>query len=133
MVLQLLHVPERAMFRSEPPPSWFGNPDNEKKSPPWTAPNWLTSRFHFSFAEWNGGPSSFGALRVLNDDLVQPHRGFGRHPHRNMEIVTYIIDGELAMCCLQPLPAVPLPQPHGWGSAHGGFTNPPRPSRAQAS
>lgn len=34
-------------------------------------------------------------MRVCNDDLVQPHRGFGTHPHSNAEIVTYIIDGEL--------------------------------------
>ena len=101
MVLQLLHVPERSLYKSEPPPAWFGNPENER-STSWTAPNWLTSRFHFSFAEWRGGPSSFGALRVLNDDLVQPHRGFGRHPHRDMEIVTYIIDG--APTCSRALP-----------------------------
>jgi len=93
MVLSLIHVPERGLFKSEPAPSMFGNPANENMDPKWTSTNWLTSRFHFSFAEWNGGPASFGALRVLNDDLVQPHRGFGRHPHRDMEIVTYIIEG----------------------------------------
>ena len=37
----------------------------------------------------------FGVLRVLNDDLVQPHRGFGTHPHHNMEIVTYVVSGKL--------------------------------------
>lgn len=39
---------------------------------------------------------NFGALRVLNDDLVQPKAGFGAHPHRDAEILTYIVDGELA-------------------------------------
>jgi redox-sensitive bicupin YhaK (pirin superfamily) len=53
-------------------------------------------RFHFNFAEYSGGKNNFGVLRVLNDDLVQPDRGFGEHPHANMEICTYIIDGELS-------------------------------------
>ena len=43
----------------------------------------------------SGGRSQFGVLRVLNDDLVQPKRGFGEHGHSNMEIATYVIDGEL--------------------------------------
>jgi hypothetical protein len=37
----------------------------------------------------------FGVLRVMNDDLVQPNRGFGAHPHRDVEICTYIIEGKL--------------------------------------
>eukprot|EP00850_Spirogloea_muscicola_P011448 SM000071S21072 [mRNA] locus=s71:237987:239993:+ [translate_table: standard] len=57
---------------------------------------WLESRFHFSFAEYyNPSNSGFGVLRVLNDDLVKPHAGFGTHPHANMEIVTYVVDGQL--------------------------------------
>jgi len=57
---------------------------------------WLKSRFHFSFAEYyNAKNMQFGVLRVLNDDLVQPKTGFGTHPHQNMEIVSYCIDGEL--------------------------------------
>jgi hypothetical protein len=39
--------------------------------------NWLKSRFHFNFAEYHNGPGQFGVLRVMNDDLVQPKRGFG--------------------------------------------------------
>merc|ERR1712216_814798 len=39
--------------------------------------------------------SNFGVLRVLNDDLVQPARGFGAHPHRNTEICTYVVEGDL--------------------------------------
>jgi len=37
----------------------------------------------------------FGVLHVMNDDLVQPNRGFGAHPHSNMEIITYVVNGEL--------------------------------------
>mmetsp|Transcript_17596 Transcript_17596/g.44463 ORF Transcript_17596/g.44463 Transcript_17596/m.44463 type:complete len:273 (+) Transcript_17596:225-1043(+) len=81
---------------SEPNPAWFGNGANEQ-SPHWTNANWLKSRFHFSFAEYNNPRNSnYGVLRVMNDDLVQPARGFGAHPHREMEIVTYIVNGELS-------------------------------------
>lgn len=60
-------------------------------------PNWwLESRFHFSFAEYyNPNRNDFGSLRVVNDDLVQPNSGFGTHPHRDMEIFTYVVDGNL--------------------------------------
>jgi hypothetical protein len=57
---------------------------------------WLESRFHFSFAEYrNFDNMNFGVLRVLNDDIVHPQSGFGMHPHRDMEIITYIIEGAL--------------------------------------
>ncbi len=57
---------------------------------------WLTSRFHFSFAEYyNPENINFGVLRVLNDDIVQPITGFGTHAHQDMEIVSYCVDGEL--------------------------------------
>eukprot|EP00928_Gymnodinium_smaydae_P083374 TRINITY_DN66612_c0_g1_i1.p1 TRINITY_DN66612_c0_g1~~TRINITY_DN66612_c0_g1_i1.p1 ORF type:complete len:285 (-),score=43.27 TRINITY_DN66612_c0_g1_i1:260-1114(-) len=95
MVLTFLHVPEAQLYKSEPPPEWFGNPGNEANAG-WTNKNWLKSRFHFSFAEYrNPKNSQFGVLRVMNDDLVQGSRGFGTHPHRDMEIVTYIVEGEL--------------------------------------
>jgi len=62
----------------------------------WTNGNWLKSRFHFSFAEYrNYKNTNFGCLRVMNDDLVQGNRGFGMHGHRDVEIVTYIVDGML--------------------------------------
>lgn len=84
------------LFVSEPNPSWFGNPRNLKEDLAWTNANWLKSRFHFSFAEYkNPRNSNFGVLRVMNDDLVQPKRGFGQHPHSDMEIVTYVVDGTL--------------------------------------
>lgn len=57
---------------------------------------WLQSRFHFSFANYyNPKNMHFGVLRVLNDDLIMPNSGFDMHPHENMEIITYIIEGEL--------------------------------------
>lgn len=37
----------------------------------------------------------YGSLRVMNDDIIQPHTGFGTHPHQDMEIITYVIRGEL--------------------------------------
>lgn len=75
---------------------WFGNKANEPSNPQWTNANWLKSRFHFSFAEYNNPRNqNFGVLRVMNDDLVQPNRGFGAHPHRDMEICTYVVDGKL--------------------------------------
>lgn len=57
---------------------------------------WLRSKFHFSFAEYyNPDNINFGVLRVINDDLVEPSTGFDIHPHRNMEIISYVVDGEL--------------------------------------
>jgi len=57
---------------------------------------WLKSRFHFSFAEYqNPQNMNFGMLRVLNDDIVQPGTGFPTHGHRDMEIISYIINGGL--------------------------------------
>lgn len=57
---------------------------------------WLKSRFHFSFAEYrNFSNMNFGVLRVLNDDLVDAREGFGTHPHKNMEIISYVVNGKL--------------------------------------
>lgn len=96
MAARFTTIKESSLFRSEPNPAWFGNEGNPTSRPKgWDAKNWLTSRFHFSFAEWSDGKPNFGVLRVLNDDRVQPARGFGTHPHRDMEIVTYIVEGEL--------------------------------------
>jgi len=57
---------------------------------------WLKSKFHFSFADYyNPNNIQFGVLRVINDDLIQPKTGFDTHPHKDMEILSYIIEGEL--------------------------------------
>ena len=57
---------------------------------------WLNSSFHFSFSEYyNPTNINFGKLRVINDDLIQAKTGFSMHPHNDMEIVTYVIDGKL--------------------------------------
>lgn len=89
-------IPNNRLAVSEPDPRWFGNGPNEPSNEAWTNTNWLKSRFHFSFAEYsNSKNQDYGVLRVMNDDLVQPRRGFGEHPHRNMEIITYIVEGQL--------------------------------------
>ena len=57
---------------------------------------WLDSWHSFSFAEhYDPERLGFRALRVINDDRVQPARGFGSHSHRDMEIITYVLSGEL--------------------------------------
>lgn len=57
---------------------------------------WLSTYWHFSFAEYyDPANMNWGALRVFNDDVIQPGQGFGAHPHRDMEIVTYVLEGEL--------------------------------------
>ncbi|WP_368031222.1 pirin family protein [Arcobacter sp. s6] len=57
---------------------------------------WLESRFHFSFAEYrNPNNMNFGVLRVLNDDIIHANSGFDTHPHSNMEIISYIVNGEI--------------------------------------
>jgi len=88
-------VPQEQLFVSEPNPRMFGNGANTPTKAGWNNENWLKSRFHFNFAEHHEGPSNFGVLRVMNDDLVQPARGFGAHPHRDMEIITFVVNGSL--------------------------------------
>jgi redox-sensitive bicupin YhaK (pirin superfamily) len=58
--------------------------------------DWLQANYSFSFANYyNPGKENFGALRVLNDDVIQGGTGFGEHPHQNMEIITIPLQGSL--------------------------------------
>jgi quercetin 2,3-dioxygenase len=58
---------------------------------------WLQSRFSFSFAEYHDPQHiHFGPLRVINDDYIAPGQGFGMHGHKDMEIVTYVLEGAVA-------------------------------------
>lgn len=57
---------------------------------------WLNARHHFSFARYlNRDRMGFGTLRVINDDRIAAHAGFGAHPHDNMEIITYVRAGAI--------------------------------------
>jgi redox-sensitive bicupin YhaK (pirin superfamily) len=62
-----------------------------------TTTSWLNSRHSFSFGDhYDPGNTHHGVLLVSNDDVVAPAAGFETHPHRDMEIVTWVLDGSLA-------------------------------------
>jgi len=57
---------------------------------------WLNAKHHFSFANYHDPERvNWGSLRVWNDDTIQPNTGFPTHPHRNMEIITYVRKGAI--------------------------------------
>lgn len=57
---------------------------------------WLDTRHHFSFAEYyDAKRMGFGVLRVINDDVIKAGTGFDTHPHRDMEIITYVRQGAI--------------------------------------
>jgi quercetin 2,3-dioxygenase len=58
--------------------------------------DWLAARYHFSFGQYRDpARMGLGPLRVWNDDLVRPGKGFDPHPHRDMEIITYVRQGAI--------------------------------------
>ena len=58
---------------------------------------WLQANYSFSFANfYDANREQFGKLRVLNDDIIAPSKGFGTHPHKNMEIISIPLSGALA-------------------------------------
>ena len=58
---------------------------------------WLDTRHSFSFGQYQDPEHmGFRSLRVINDDVIQPEQGFGMHGHRDMEIITYLLEGALA-------------------------------------
>lgn len=58
--------------------------------------DWLAARYHFSFANYhNPARVHWGALRVWNDDIIQPKTGFSPHSHADMEIITYVREGAI--------------------------------------
>jgi len=57
---------------------------------------WLDAKHHFSFANYrDANRTNWGALRVWNDDTIAPNTGFPPHPHRDMEIITYVREGAI--------------------------------------
>ncbi len=59
--------------------------------------DWLNAHYHFSFADYhNPARMGLGPLRVINDDIVKAGGGFAPHPHRDMEIITYVREGAIS-------------------------------------
>lgn len=94
---------------------------------------WLHTRFSFSFADWyEPTRMGFGALRVINDDIIDAHNGFGKHPHANMEIITIVTHGavthEDSMGNTYKVPAGDIQvMSAGTGVVHAEFNNEDEP------
>ncbi len=61
-----------------------------------TKTDWLDSKHSFSFGDYyDANNMGYRTLRVINEDIVEPGQGFGTHPHKNMEIITFVLSGAL--------------------------------------
>lgn len=70
---------------------------HKKKDRGYADYGWLKTHYSFSFANWyDENKMGFGALRVLNDDVIAPGSGFGTHSHKDMEIITIVTNGAVA-------------------------------------
>lgn len=104
------------MWSSLPNPGSQGNPPNTPKDPRWTHANWLKSTFHFTYGgEWRNGPTNFGAVRFINDSLLQPERGVAVKTESDLDIVWYVVSGKLNVE-VSPVPPAPSAFSGGFSS-----------------
>src|SRR5688572_24761715 len=92
-LLQRCHVGQATSIQAAQKPITIKRPSDSRGR---AELGWLHSRFTFSFGDYHDPDHmGFRSLRVINDDIVEPRGGFGMHPHRDAEIFTYVIEGEL--------------------------------------